>query len=220
MSWIVQELFKWLAELQNEVGGCSCMEVYAFKWCVSNGYPAMNNVVMAMWTNNARVTFHCPSFKPKLRHLDDAYKWYFHLLSEILKFLGSPLQTNYLGEHLYAFLNLWQGYIIRIWQGNSIHDFYPSNLSGKEYFVLKEWRTKRGGGKVPQKKGRVQKRKDLINEACREGPAPIATQIDIQMANLEIGTSSWFDIICSGVIPFRKYSNINLTNWPNKLPTN
>ena len=48
MSWIVQELFKWLAELQNEVGGCSCMEVYAFKWCVSNGYPAMNNVVMAM----------------------------------------------------------------------------------------------------------------------------------------------------------------------------
>ena len=46
--------------------------------------------------------------------IDDAYKWYFHLLSEILKFLGSPLQTNYLGEHLYAFLDLWQGYIGRI----------------------------------------------------------------------------------------------------------
>ena len=67
---------------------------------------------------------------------------------------------------------------------------------------------KEGWGESSTKKGRVQKRKDLINEACREGPAPIATQIDIQMANLEIGTSSWFDIICSGVIPFRKISQL------------
>ena len=60
---------------------------------------------------------------------------------------------------------------------------------------------KEGWGESSTKKGRVQKRKDLINEACREGQAPIATQIDKQMANLEIGTSSRFDMICSGVTP-------------------
>ena len=78
--------------------------------------------------------------------------------------------------------------------------------------ILLRMTNKEGWGESSTKKGRVQKRKDLINEAYREGPAPIATQIDIQMVNLEIGTSSWFDIICSGVIPFRKYSNINITN--------